>query len=232
MSGIEQKKTLGCEIEQILGYKFKNSELLERALTHRSYLSKDNTTSDNERIEFLGDSVVSLVVCDYLFDKFQRIQEDELSKLKSAIVSQKNLASWGEKIGLGDFIKMSDAERSMGGARKSSIIAGCFEAIAGAIFLDGGFSEAKRFVVRFLEETNFNELEPDTKSILQEIFQRKFNTLPMYRVVKEEGPAHDKTFEVEVVYNDKVYGRGRGSSKKEAQKNAAEDAIKNLRFQI
>ncbi len=216
-------------IEQVLGYKFSDSELLENSLTHRSYVYHATASPDNERLEFLGDSVISLIVCDFLYEKFTSVREDRLSKLKSTIVSQKNLASWANDISLGKYIKLSDSERDSGGGGKSSILAGCFEAVIGAIFLDGGFHSAKKVVLKFLDKIQWEELEADSKSMLQEIIQSMFNTLPVYNIIKEEGPAHNKIFEVEVIVKKKTYGRGVGKSKKEAQKNAAEDAIKNIK---
>lgn len=220
------------DIEHVLRYKFNRTELLEKALTHRSYARKNEEPEDNERLEFLGDSVISLVVCDYLFSRFPHLREDSLSKLKSSIVSQKNLASWAQRLSLGEYVRLSDSERSSGGAGKDSIIAGCLEAIVGAIFLDGGFPCAQGFVHRLLEETKLDALEPDSKSILQEITQSRYGTLPVYRIVSETGPAHNKIFEIVVEIEGKICGRGRGSSKKDAQKNAAEDAIRNIEKQI
>lgn len=210
-------------------YSFGSSELLDKALTHRSYLNQNRGAGDNERLEFLGDSVISLIVCDYLYRKFEELQEDRLSKLKSSIVSQRNLSAWARSIDLGDSVKLSDSERTSGGDDKDSIIAGCFESVIGAVFIDGGFDAAGVIVRRFLEDQRLEDLENDSKSGLQEIAQARFSTLPIYRIIKEAGPAHEKFFEVEVDIKGNVYGRGAGRSKKEAQKNAAEDALGNLK---
>lgn len=217
------------DIETRLEYSFDSPELLSKALTHRSYLNQSRVEGDNERLEFLGDSVISLVVCDYLYGKFEELQEDSLSKLKSSIVSQKNLSSWARAVDLGASVRLSDSERSSGGAEKDSIIAGCFESVIGAVFIDGGFEAARAIVRKFLDSQRLEDLENDSKSGLQEIAQARFATLPAYRIVKEDGPAHEKIFEVEADIKGTVYGRGSGRSKKEAQKSAAEDALKNLK---
>jgi len=222
-------------LENSLGYHFKSRQLLELALTHRSYQASSpspaGTETDNERLEFLGDSVIGLVVCDYLYNTFRELQEDRLSKIKSYIVSQQNLSHWAESINLGDSIKLSESERLSGGAKKGSIISGCFESVIGAVFLDGGFESARRIVKNFLDKTSFDAIcENDAKSELQEISQERFGVLPIYRIINEEGPAHNKVFEIEVEIKGTPYGRGTGHSKKEAQKNAAEEALKKLRL--
>lgn len=217
------------DIETRLQYSFGSPELLDKALTHRSYLNQNRGAGDNERLEFLGDSVISLIVCDYLYRKFEELQEDQLSKFKSSIVSQRNLSAWARSIDLGASVKLSDSERTSGGYDKDSIIAGCFESVIGAVFIDGGFAAAGAIVRRFLEDQRLEDLENDSKSGLQEIAQARFATLPIYRIIKEDGPAHEKIFEVEVDIKGNVYGRGAGRSKKEAQKNAAEDALGNLK---
>ncbi len=226
-------------LENQIGYHFKSLSLLDLALTHRSYhsVSEKNLSADtheacfdnNERLEFLGDSVIGLVVCDYLYSNFPEMREDRLSKIKSYIVSQKNLSVWAESIGLGESIKLSDSERHSGGATKGSIISGCFESVVGAVFLDGGFEAARTLVKKFLDRMNFDGLENDPKSELQEISQEHFGVLPVYKILNEEGPAHEKIFDIEVEIQGKPYGRGRGRSKKDAQKAAAEDALKRLK---
>ncbi len=217
------------EVEALLGYRFKNETLLLQALTHKSFADQVEPAADNERLEFLGDSVLSVVVCRYLFERFPSLREDRLSKIKSTIVSQKNLALWAKDIKLGKYIRLSGSEKQAGGTHKASIVTGCLEAVVGAVFLDGGLEAAAVFIERFLAKTDMGEMEIDFKSELQEIVQRDFSTLPVYRVLSEEGPSHNKIFEIEVVINGSILGRGRGLTKKEAQKAAAAAAIKNIK---
>jgi ribonuclease-3 len=205
--------------------------LLRLALTHRSYLgsSEFDPLESNERLEFLGDAVLELIVIDYLYNSFREDLEGELTRKKSLLVSRNILAERAERMNLGHYILMSDAERESGGSVRTSILADTFEAVVGAIYLDQGLGVAREFLrsrllasaeglLRDREHRNY-------KSELQEILQSRFKYPPRYRVVKEVGPEHRKVFTVQVEHRGKVLGVGRGSNKKEAEQSAARNAL-------
>jgi ribonuclease-3 len=213
------------------GLRFRDLGLLRRALTHRSYLGGEEAhgPESNERLEFLGDAVLELIVIEYLYQRFPLDREGELTQKKSLLVSRAVLADRAERLELGRFILLSDAERGAGGSERHSILADSFEAVLGAIYLDQGLEEARRFVERRLlrqadrilrdtEKQNF-------KSILQELIQARLRVHPRYRVFSEEGPDHEKLFTVEVVVRGKVLGRGTGRNKKESEQLAAREAL-------
>ncbi|MCS7152054.1 MAG: ribonuclease III [Endomicrobia bacterium] len=217
------------EIEKLLGIKFNNTELLRIALTHKSWAVENKISDHNERLEFLGDSVLAVVVAEYLYKKFPYKDEGSLSKLRSVLVSKSQLAKWGKQIGLGRFVLISKAEEITGGRRKDSIIAGVFEAILGAIYLDKGIEACKKFLTeKFFILLSDVEIQ-DYKSLLQEIAQKKFKTLPEYVIVKEVGPDHDKEFDCIVRIGERLLGHGKGKTKKQAQQNAAKEAIEVLK---
>ena len=218
-------------LERILHYNFKNPALARQAMTHRSYLhaTPGRSGESNERMEFLGDSVVGLVVNEFLYKKFTKLREGELTKMKSLLVSRVILSRSANQLGLGHYILLSDAEKGSGGRNRASILADTLEGIIGAMYLDGGIEVARKITERLLLR-EVNSILSDAnlanyKSMLQEYVQGEFKTHPQYRISSEYGPDHQKMFTVEVVVSGKTYGRGHGSNKKEAEQEAARDAL-------
>jgi ribonuclease III len=218
-------------LERILHYNFKNPQLARQAMTHRSYLhaTPGRSGESNERMEFLGDSVVGLVVNEFLYKKFTKLREGELTKMKSLLVSRVILSRAANQLGLGHYILLSDAEKGSGGRNRASILADTLEGVIGAMYLDGGIEPARRLSERLLLR-EVNSILSDAnlanyKSMLQEYVQGEFKTHPQYRISSEYGPDHQKMFTVEVVVSGKTYGRGHGSNKKEAEQEAARDAL-------
>ncbi len=215
------------EFEQIIGYEFKNKKLLEKALTHSSYANENHTAlGDNERLEFLGDSVLGFVTAEYLFQNHTSFPEGELTKLRSYAVCENSLFEFAKQINLGARIKLSRGEELTGGRNRPSVLSDAFEALIAAIYLDSGIEQAKSFVLRFVapyveEKPNFK----DYKTILQEVVQRNHGEELKYEVVSESGPDHNKLFEVEVHLNSNVIGRGTDKSKKKAEQQAAKQAL-------
>ena len=211
------------ELEERLGYRFHNLDLLKEALTHKSF----SRSLHNERLEFLGDAVLELIIRSYLLEAFQERSEGELSKLKSALVREECLADQALKLHLDRYLRVGKGEEI-----KRSMLAAAFEALIGAIYLDGGLSKARELVMRTvgrrLWEVEGDEIKGDYKSALQERWQALAKSPPTYRVISESGPDHDKTFEVEVYLAGIPYGRGKGKSKKEAEQNAARAALEKL----
>lgn len=216
-------------LEQKLGYKFKNLRLLENALTHSSYANEvRNGITSNERLEFLGDSVLSIIVSDYIFKEFKNIPEGELTKLRASLVCEKSLCAFSRELELGRFLKLGKGEDHNGGRERDSILADAFEAVLAAMYLDGGMEVARKHVMRFvlpeLEHTD-DEVFKDYKTALQEIIQRNPEEYVTYILTGESGPDHDKLFEVEVHLNSNVIGKGMGKSKKRAEQMAAKQAL-------
>jgi ribonuclease-3 len=220
-------------LEQALGYQFSQEALCETALTHKSWLNEraDDGRADNERLEFLGDAVIALVVSDLLMKRFPDHPEGELSKKRAALVNEGGLARVAEQLTLGQWIFLGRGEEQAGGRQKRSILADALEALVGAIYRDGGFDTAylvaERLFARALDGAGM-AAERDFKSRLQELSQARLHLAPTYTVVAQVGPDHDKTFEVAIFLGGKEYGRARGKSKKEAQQNAAERALELL----
>jgi ribonuclease-3 len=217
-----------AQVEKKIRVKFRNLKLLEEACTHKSYAIEHGNSLCNERLEFLGDSIISAVVAHWLFKRFPLVDEGRLSKMKSQIVSRTNLSSWGGDLQLGNFLFLSQGEEATGGRKRESLLGNAYEAIVGAIFLDQGFSVAQRFIMRHLAKKK-RIIENDFKSRLQELVQKKYKAPPFYCVIAEQGPDHDKKFTLEVRINKKVLGSGEGRSKKEAEQLAAKEALKALR---
>ncbi len=217
------------KLQASLGYNFKNKQLLENALTHSSYANeKRGGVSSNERLEFLGDSVLSIIVAEYLFEKFPDIAEGRLTKLRASLVCEKTLCEFSKKLGIGEVLFLGKGEAANGGSERPSILADAFEAVLAAIYLDGGMNNAKSFVLRFVtEELSHLEHEnfKDYKTALQEIIQRNPEEQLTYKLVSESGPDHDKSFVVEVHLNSNVIGKGTGHSKKNAEQMAARQAL-------
>ena len=217
------------KIERILGVRFKNKALIEEALTHKSYaMEKGGGLLFNERLEFLGDSVLSAAVAHYLFNKYPDVDEGRLSQLKSMLVSRPSLTVWGREIGIGEFLRLSDGENSTGGRTRDSIVGNAMEAVLGALYLEAGFEAAKKFIDKQLAKRK-RIVTVDHKSRLQEWAQKKYKVPPAYNVRRSFGPDHAKTFEMDVVVAGQVLGSGSGKSKKEAEQAAARDAIKRLK---
>jgi len=228
----EQDPLLG--LVSALGYRFKDRELLDRAFRHASYVneSPDCNGEDNERLEFLGDAVLNLAVGTLLMERFPQAHEGDLSRYRAMLVDEAALHQVALRLGLGRYVRLGKGEEQSGGREKPSILADLVEALLGAVYLDGGFSEALSLVTRLMEpqlrdlgnEARFQ----DFKTLLQEYTQQHFRTLPRYRVVKETGPPHDPTFETTVSLNGEVLARGSGKSKKEAEQRAAQEAWHRL----
>ncbi len=215
------------EVQKNLGYEFHNLNFLEIALTHRSYSSEYGLKYCNERMEFLGDGILSAVVSEYLYNKYSEDNEGKLSQIKAQIVSAKSLSAWSKKIKLDKFILISKSEDSNFARQRESLLCDSFEAIIGAIYLDSNFENTKSFIHKFLSLEQTVELT-DYKTSLQELVQAQFQTLPEYKVVREYGPDHDKKFEIAVFIEGKKFGLGIGSSKKEAEQNSAKQAYRKL----
>ena len=218
-------------LERVLRYQFRNPALARTAMTHRSYLhaSPGRGGESNERMEFLGDSVVGLAVNEFLYNKFPKLREGELTKMKSLLVSRVILSRTANLMGLGNYILLSEAENGSGGRGRASILADTLEGVIGAVYLDGGLEPARKLTERLLLR-EVHEILSDAnlanyKSMLQEYVQGEFKTHPQYRISSENGPDHQKLFAVEVVVNGKTLGRGHGSNKKEAEQEAARDAL-------
>ena len=218
--------------ETLIGYTFRDRDLLTRALTHKSYSheAKDDTVSHNETFEFLGDSVLGFVVGDLLFRHFPALDEGALSKMKAFLVSATSLAAKARHYGMGSVIRLGVGEEKTGGRKKDSLLANLFEAMIAAIYLDGGIDAARSLIERTftgdIEAMNSDDLLfHDYKTALQELAQGSGLPLPEYSVVEEVGPDHDKTFVVEVRVGSRLTARGEGSSKKEAQQQAAKHAL-------
>ncbi|MBI5049365.1 MAG: ribonuclease III [Nitrospirae bacterium] len=221
-------------IETSIGYTFKDKSLIIEAITHKSFANENPATVSffNERLEFLGDSVLGLIVSDYLFCSYLEYSEAELSKVKAYAVQENTLAEIAVKLDIGSFLLLGKGEDATGGRQKPSLLANAFEAILGAVYLDGGLNSAKVFVLGFLKDKItaliLHGLLFDFKTRFQEIVQEQYNMLPKYVVHKETGPDHIKTFEVEVFIGKEKYGMGKGRTKKEAAQGAAEEGLKKL----
>ena len=216
-------------IEKNLGYEFKNIKILENALTHSSYANEvRNGQTSNERLEFLGDSVLSLIVSDYIFKEFKKIPEGELTKIRASLVCEKSLCGFSRALEIGNYLRLGKGEDSNGGRERNSILADAFEAVLAAIYLDGGIEPAKNLVMRFvlpeLKNTG-EETFKDYKTVLQEIIQQNPEENVSYILTGESGPDHDKIFEVEVHLNSNVIGKGVGKNKKQAEQMAAKQAL-------
>ncbi len=221
--------------EEKINFKFNNIDILINALTHSSYANehKGKYYEHNERLEFLGDSVLNIIVSDYIYKKYPYYPEGELTKLRAAIVCESSLAFISRQINLGEYLILGKGEETTGGRERDSVLADAFEALLGGIYLDGGLEKAKEFFINifkknvvFLEEEK--DLFFDYKTKFQEIFQKKFGSKIEYTIEKEEGPDHDKVFYVDVVVDNKILGRGLGKNKKEAEQMAAKEALNGM----
>ena len=216
-------------LTQKLGYPFKNSSLLVQAMTHPSRASEDRDESaDNQRLEFLGDAVLQVILTNHLYCSLPDDAEGNLTKVRASLVSKQALASCARRLGLGEHLRLGKGEEASGGRDRDSNLADAFEALLGAVFLDGGITTATEVTMCLMKEDLSNVSEDDTgnpKGRLQEMLQAIRRESPGYRVLDEEGPDHLKKFRVEVVWNGEALGRGEGSSKKNAETAAAQDAL-------
>ncbi|MEA2073916.1 MAG: ribonuclease III [Campylobacterota bacterium] len=216
-------------LEKKLAYTFKDKKLIIEALTHKSY----KQPYDNERLEFLGDAVLDLVVGEYLFLKFRKSDEGKLSKIRASLVNETGFDKLARALNLGEYILLSNAEDNNGGREKSSLLSNAFEAIMGAIYLEAGLVVVQEIAIKLIEENHedisLDSLFRDFKTTLQELTQARFGITPEYRVLASRGPDHLKEFEVGVFIEDKEYARAIGKSKKIAQQVAAEEAVKMLK---
>lgn len=218
------------ELYANLGYTFKDANLLKNALTHSSYANETRTlNSSNERLEFLGDSVLSIIVSDYLFKTYKNLPEGELTKLRASLVCEKSLCEFSKQLGLGNYLLLGRGEMQNGGNSRPSILADAFEAVLAAMYLDGGMEVARNHVMRFvldeLKHTD-DEVFKDYKTYLQEVIQKNPEEQLAYVLTDQKGPDHDKLFTVEVHLNSNVIGVGEGKSKKAAEQAAAKQALK------
>jgi ribonuclease-3 len=234
-SGLDRGRAAALlELSKTLGVRFRDLDLLDQALTHRSYVHENGLGRDrsNERMEFLGDSVLGLLVNEHLYARFSTRQEGRLTKIKSLMVSETVLSRKAGELELGDYLLLSENERLSGGGERISIVADALEAVLGAMYLDGGLATARRFVERHLlsELDELLEVEEyrNYKSIIQEYAQREFGVRPRYRVVSTRGPEHRRTFSVEVKLGGRALGRGEGRNKKEAEQMAARSGLMKL----
>jgi ribonuclease III len=222
------------ESENSLGYHFKNKKLLIEALTHRSFYHEnpEKAESYNERLEFLGDSVLGLIIVEYLFLSDRKLLESVMAKTKSYLVKESVLSEIGKSISLGKYLRLGKGEEATGGRTKKSLLADAVEAIIGAVYIDGGYENAKKLILRLFKDRIDDILSSgefhDFKTELQEKTQLLFTAIPEYKIVRQEGEEHKKIFTVEVYIAGEKFGTGFGKSKKEAETNAAKEALHKL----
>ncbi|MCC8181630.1 MAG: ribonuclease III [Clostridiales bacterium] len=220
-------------LEEKLGYRFQDQSLLENALTHSSYANEHHAghSQSNERLEFLGDSVLGMVVADYLYRSFPTLPEGDLTRMRASLVCEGNLVNVAALWDLGAYLRLGKGEEICGGRERPSIRADAVEAVLAAVYLDGGIAQARKLVQRFILD-NMSQVDPagqDFKTALQELVQRRSGQSLTYHLLSQAGPDHAKTFEMEVRLNDKPVGVGKGRSKKDAEQAAARAALKALR---
>lgn len=212
---------------------FKNPKLKTLTFTHRSYLNESTeVVESNERLEFLGDSILSFIVSSFIYENYPHLKEGELTSLRSVLTNTITLYKFAEMLKLGDHLQLSRGEEATGGRTNKSILANTFEALLGGIFLDQGIDAARTFVheviIKNMDEVVSDQGLKDPKSMLQERTQEMHKTSPVYKIVKEEGPDHSKIYTTGVFLNEKLLAEGTGKSKQEAEKNAAQNALKNI----
>lgn len=220
------------DLEERIGYRFRDKSLLKQALTHSSFTNEQriNRTRDYERLEFLGDAVLELVSSEYLYNNYPNVPEGELTKKRASLVCEPSLAFCARDIDLGRYIRLGKGEEATGGRKRDSIIADVMEAVIGAIYLDGGMQPAREHIMKFvLSDLENKELFYDSKSNLQEVAQGKLKKSISYELIEESGPEHDKTFVVEVYMEGECLGKGAGRTKKAAEQQAAYKALLLLR---
>ena len=220
------------ELQESLGYQFRDEKLITEALTHRSYSKNFN----NERLEYLGDAVLDLIVGEYLYHLFPEAEEGVLSKLRAALVNEEAFTKLAKRLNLGKYLFLSPAEENNRGREKPSILSSAFEALIGALYLEAGFDKAKDIALKLIKEEyptiTPEELLKDYKTTLQEITQAHFGVVPEYRLLSATGPDHKKEFEIGVYIHDKEYARAKGRSKKAAQQEGAKKTIEKLKQEL
>jgi ribonuclease-3 len=221
------------ELARLLDISFANADLLQQAMYHRSFLNEsERQVESNERMEFLGDAVLGITVSDKLYRDYPLLSEGHLSQLRALLVRWDALAKAAERIRLGEFLVLGRGEELSGGRKRPSNLAGAFEALIGAAFLDGGMTRAKKLVLKLLkpdfEEIAAQGITADSKSELQHVAQTKWHEIPQYRLISSEGPDHAKLFTVEVAVGEQVMGQGQGRNKKQAELSAARQALETL----
>ena len=220
------------KLEEQLEYTFKNKELLKTALTHTSYAYEKNVQS-NEKLEFLGDSILEFVSSVYLYSKYSNLKEGEMTKVRAQVVCEESLYKVAKSHDFSDFLRLGKSEKMSGGKIKTAILADSVEAVIAAMYLDGGLEPAEKFIIKNLKEeikiASKNVGQKDYKTVLQEILQKHGDVDIKYNIIKETGPDHDKVFEAEVLYNKKVLAEGTGKSKKHAEMEAAKHAIEIIK---
>lgn len=220
------------DFEKISNYTFQNPKKLKQALTHSSYANEKRMSklNNNERLEFLGDAVLELVTSHHLFSKYPKLPEGELTKMRASIVCEATLSDCAKEIGLGQFIFLGKGEELSGGRERNSVLSDALEAVIGAIYLDGGLTQAEAFIKNFiLTDIENKQLFYDSKTVLQEMIQQTSQVPLKYILLDEKGPDHNKLFIVEVHFEDKILGKGKGRSKKTAEQEAAYNAILKLK---
>ena len=233
-TNIFDRDKLLMELSEKLKYTFNNIQLLNESVTHSSYANenKKKNIKYNERLEFLGDSVLSIVISEYLYKRLLAVQEGDLTKIRASIVCEPSLARCSQDLNLGKYLLLGKGEESTGGRSRVSILADTYEAIIGAIYLDGGFDHAKKFILQSLkhiiEDAINGRVFQDYKTHLQEVVQSENVERLLYEVISEDGPDHNKIFHVHVRIGNKIVGKGSGKSKKEAEQNAAKEALKEV----
>lgn len=231
---IDAKRTTALmNLQKRIDYQFKNINILNNALTHSSSIaSKDDYSDHNERMEFIGDSILSMIISLYLYEKCKNLPEGHLTRIRANIVCEQSLHNAAGNIELGKYLLLSKGEEHTGGRKRASTLADAFEALIAAVFLDGGLKNARNFVLKYLEETIHasiqNKVFSDYKSYLQEYIQKNNSGKLNYEMLAEEGPDHDKTFEMALYLDDKLIGRGTGHSKKDAQQASAKAALESM----
>lgn len=223
------------KFEDKIGYQYNNKQLLTEALTHSSYSNEGKKNGkDNERLEFLGDSILSLVVAENLFTNYKHLPEGELTKLRASLVCEKSLFEFAQQIDLGEYLHVGKGEEHTGGRERPSILADAFEAVIASIYLDGGYDNAKKFVLGFVPDnldTKKTNVLSDFKTALQEIIQKNREEKIEYVLIEETGPDHNKSFMVEVHLNSNIIGVGKGKSKKQAEQFAAKEALQLMGYE-
>ena len=219
------------KVEESIGYKFKNKDLLINALTHTSYAHENNKES-NEKLEFLGDSILEFVSSKYIYNKYPNLQEGEMTKVRATVVCEESLYKIAKSHGFGEFLFLGRSEVKTGGKNRPAILADSVEAVIAAIYLDGGLQEADKFIIENLdkeiEKATKHVGDKDYKTVLQEKLQEHGEVKIEYEIINETGPDHEKYFEAQVKCNGKILAQGKGKSKKEAHMHAAKKALENL----
>ena len=220
------------EFEEKIGYHFTDGKLLVQALTHSSYANERHMgkLSDNERLEFLGDAVLELAASEFLFHKYPKWPEGELTRMRASLVCEPTLAFCTRELDLGKYLLLGKGEEMTGGRMRKSVLSDALEAVIGAIYLDGGFANAKEFILRFvLNDIEHKQLFYDSKTILQELVQGRFSKDVTYRILSVEGPDHDKKYKVEAMIGEEAYGKGSAGTKKGAEQEAAYETLLQLK---